>query len=100
MREYCATHSSVVGLGFDHDHSLGRASCAGFAHGLGFRTDATYTEKALVAALARARARPDLNVLYWHTLSARSGADVLAQLPASAQLPVPPRLAKLFVPMR
>ena len=93
------TDSNFVGLGYGHE-VWGAPAAREVAHGLGFRTDATYTEKALVAALARARARPDLNVLSWHTLSARSGADVLAEVPAGEQVQVPARLAKLFVPMR
>jgi 1-aminocyclopropane-1-carboxylate deaminase/D-cysteine desulfhydrase-like pyridoxal-dependent ACC family enzyme len=93
------TDSNFVGLGYGHE-VWGAPAAREIALALGFRTDATYTEKALVAALARARARPDLNVLYWHTLSARSGADVLAGVPAGEQVQVPARLAKLFVPMR
>jgi 1-aminocyclopropane-1-carboxylate deaminase/D-cysteine desulfhydrase-like pyridoxal-dependent ACC family enzyme len=93
------TDSSFVGLGYGHE-VWGAPAAREIAQALGFRTDATYTEKALVAALARARARPDLNVLYWHTLSARSGADVLAGVPKGEQVLVPARLAKLFVPMR
>jgi 1-aminocyclopropane-1-carboxylate deaminase/D-cysteine desulfhydrase-like pyridoxal-dependent ACC family enzyme len=83
-----------------HGGAYGRPTAAGQAAteraaSVGLDLDPTYTAKAFAAALRLTDERPG-PTLYWHTLSARPLAPLLADAPTLDQLPE--RLRRLLVP--
>jgi 1-aminocyclopropane-1-carboxylate deaminase/D-cysteine desulfhydrase-like pyridoxal-dependent ACC family enzyme len=65
-----------LGGGYGHVTAEGEQAAA-VARRHALSTDPTYTAKAFAAALDLADARPDENVLYWHTLSSAPVAPLL-----------------------
>jgi D-cysteine desulfhydrase len=75
-----------VGAGYGEPTAAGERamSDAGLS---GLVLDATYTAKAVAAALDLVRGGAQRNVLYWHTLSSAPIAPLLVDAPSEADLP-------------